>query len=115
MATPVQFWVGWQFYRGAWGALRHRTADMNTLVAIGTSVAYFFSFFVTFFPQVLEASGIPPATYFDTSAVIITLGFASSMRVARLAAANPPNTTEWTAPSRTHASIANAASAIIGM
>lgn len=73
LATPVQFWVGWQFYRGAWGALRHRTADMNTLVAIGTSVAYFFSFFVTFFPQVLEASGIPSATYFDTSAVIITL------------------------------------------
>lgn len=73
LATPVQFWVGWQFYRGAWGALRHRTADMNTLVAIGTSVAYFFSVFVTFFPQVLEASGIPAATYFDTSAVIITL------------------------------------------
>ncbi|MCX5973843.1 MAG: heavy metal translocating P-type ATPase [Coprothermobacterota bacterium] len=73
LATPVQFWVGWQFYRGAWGALRHRTADMNTLVAIGTSVAYFFSFFVTIFPQVLEASGIPAATYFDTSAVIITL------------------------------------------
>jgi Cu+-exporting ATPase len=73
LATPVQFWVGWQFYRGAWGALRHKTADMNTLVAIGTSVAYFFSCFVTFFPQVLEASGIPATTYFDTSAVIITL------------------------------------------
>ena len=45
----------------------------------------------------------------------MTTGFASSMRVARLAAANPPKTTEWIAPSRTVASIANIASGIIGM
>ena len=45
----------------------------------------------------------------------MSFGFASSIRVARLAAAKPPNTTEWTAPMRAHASIANAASAIIGM
>ena len=43
LATPVQFWAGWRFYRGAWGALRHKTADMNTLVAVGTSAAYFYS------------------------------------------------------------------------
>ena len=49
------------------------------------------------------------------SAVIISFGRASSMRVARLAAAKPPNTTEWIAPMRAHASIANTASAIIGM
>ena len=39
LATPVQFWAGWRFYRGSWGALRHRTADMNTLIAVGTSAA----------------------------------------------------------------------------
>jgi Cu+-exporting ATPase len=37
LATPVQFWAGWQFYRGMWGALKHRTANMNTLIAVGTS------------------------------------------------------------------------------
>ncbi|MCX5971034.1 MAG: heavy metal translocating P-type ATPase [Coprothermobacterota bacterium] len=73
LATPVQFWAGWRFYRGAWGALRHGTTDMNTLVALGTSAAYFYSVFVTFFPWVLERSGLSVATYFDTSAVIITL------------------------------------------
>ena len=49
------------------------------------------------------------------SEVTITFGVASSMRVARLAAAKPPNTTEWIAPMRAHASIANTASGIIGM
>ena len=49
------------------------------------------------------------------SAVIISAGLASSMRAARLAAAKPPNTTEWIAPSRAQASMANAASGIIGM
>ncbi len=49
------------------------------------------------------------------SDVIITFGFASSMRVASDAAAKPPNTTEWIAPMRAHASIANTASGIIGM
>jgi len=73
LATPVQFWAGWRFYRGAWGALRHGATDMNTLVALGTSAAYFYSVFVTFFPSTLEQSGLPIATYFDTSAVIITL------------------------------------------
>lgn len=73
LATPVQFWAGWRFYRGAWGALRHGATDMNTLVALGTSAAYLYSVFVTFFPSTLEQSGLPSATYFDTSAVIITL------------------------------------------
>ncbi|MFC1911476.1 copper ion binding protein, partial [Chloroflexota bacterium] len=43
LATPVQFWAGLRFYRGAWGALKHKTSDMNTLIAVGTSVAYFYS------------------------------------------------------------------------
>ncbi len=73
LATPVQFWAGWQFYRGAWGAARHRTSDMNTLIAIGTSTAYFYSMVATFFPKVLADGGIDSAVYYDTSAAIITL------------------------------------------
>ena len=61
----------------------------------------------------LYGMALPPRI--PASAVTMTTGFASSMRVARLAAANPPKTTEWIAPSRTVASIANTASAIIGM
>ncbi len=72
-ATPVQFWAGWPFYRGAWGAARHRTSDMNTLIAVGTSAAYFYSVVATFFPSALAAGGIDSAVYFDTSAAIIAL------------------------------------------
>ncbi|MDH3797244.1 MAG: heavy metal translocating P-type ATPase, partial [Desulfobacterales bacterium] len=43
LQTPVQFWVGWQFYKGAVAAARHRTSDMNTLIAVGTSAAYLYS------------------------------------------------------------------------
>jgi Cu+-exporting ATPase len=77
LATPVQFWAGWRFYRGAWGALRHRTADMNTLIAVGTSAAYFYSVAVVLAHDVLPNlfSGVTaePSLYFDTSAMIIAL------------------------------------------
>jgi Cu+-exporting ATPase len=73
LATPVQFWIGWQFYRGAWSAFRHRNADMNTLIAVGTSAAYFYSLAATLFPSFFELGGIRPEVYFDTSAVIIVL------------------------------------------
>lgn len=73
LATPVQFWVGWQFYKGAWGAFIHRNADMNTLIALGTSAAYLYSVAVTFFPGFFIKGGIEPKVYFDTSTVIITL------------------------------------------
>jgi len=73
LATPVQFWAGWRFYRGAWGALRHRTADMNTLIAVGTSAAYFYSMVAVLSPSLFAAPGLEPHLYFDTSAVIIAL------------------------------------------
>ncbi len=73
LATPVQFWIGWQFYKGAWGAFKHRTAEMNTLIAVGTSAAYLYSVAATLFPSFFEAGGIKPAVYFDTSALIIVL------------------------------------------
>jgi Cu+-exporting ATPase len=73
LQTPVQFWVGWQFYRGAWAAARHRTTDMNTLIAVGTSAAYFYSIAATFFPQLFAAKGLTAAVYFDTAGAIIIL------------------------------------------
>jgi Cu+-exporting ATPase len=73
LATPVQFWAGWRFYRGTWGALRHRTADMNTLIAVGTSAAYFYSVVAVLFPGLFTAAGVEPHLYFDTSALIIAL------------------------------------------
>ena len=73
LATPVQFWVGAQFYRGFWAALRHKTSDMNTLIAVGTSAAYLYSLVMTAAPGFFLARGIKPAVYFDTAAVIITL------------------------------------------
>ncbi len=73
LATPVQFWAGWQFYRGAWGAFIHRNADMNTLIAVGTSAAYLYSITAMLLPSLFRASGIEPKVYFDTSVVIITL------------------------------------------
>jgi P-type Cu+ transporter len=70
-ATPVQFFCGGQFYRGAFSGFRHGYADMNTLIAVGTSSAYFYSIFATFFPDMM---GMPTLeVYYDTSVMIITL------------------------------------------
>ena len=73
LATPVQFWAGGQFYAGAWRALRGRTSNMNTLIAVGTSAAYGFSVYATLFggPAAFGEGGAE--TYFDTSTAIIGL------------------------------------------
>jgi len=73
LATPVQFWAGLRFYRGAWGALRHRTADMNTLIAVGTSAAYFYSVVAVLAPGLFATAGRSADVYFDTAAMIIAL------------------------------------------
>ena len=74
LATPVQFWAGWRFYRGAWQVGRHRSTDMNTLIAVGTSTAYFYSVVATFWPGLIEtAPGVSADVYFDTAAVIVAL------------------------------------------
>jgi P-type Cu+ transporter len=72
LATPVQFWVGWPFHRGFLHDLRYRTASMATLVSIGTSAAYFFSLAVTVAPHAFRGLG-HAMTYYDVSAVVITL------------------------------------------
>jgi Cu+-exporting ATPase len=73
LATPVQFFSGMRFYRGAFAAARHMTTDMNTLIAVGTSAAYFYSAAVTFFPGFFSSAGFRGEVYFDTATVIIAL------------------------------------------
>ena len=73
LALPVQFWAGLMFYQATIPALRHRTANMDTLVALGTSVAFTYSTIVTFSPQMVSQAGIEPMPYFDVTAVIIGL------------------------------------------
>lgn len=77
IATPVQFWAGAAFYRGAWGALKNRTSNMNTLIAVGTTTAYVFSVGVTLardeISQATLFTGHETGTYFDVSASITGL------------------------------------------
>ena len=73
LTTPVQFWVGSQFYAGLKLLFKYRTADMNTLIAIGTLAAYLYSAVVVISPSLFTSGGITPALYFDTSALIIVL------------------------------------------
>jgi Cu+-exporting ATPase len=82
LATPVQFWAGRRFYRGAWGALRHGQANMNTLVVMGTSAAYLYSVVATLAPQLFAAGRAD--VYFDTSALIITLILLGRLLEARV-------------------------------
>jgi len=71
LTTPVQVWVGWQFHRGFVHDLRYRTASMATLVSIGTNAAYLRSVAVTLWPHAFVSHGA--MTYYDVSAVVITL------------------------------------------
>jgi Cu+-exporting ATPase len=73
LATPIQFWAGAQFYRGAWAAARHRTTTMNSLVAVGTSAAYLVSVVAVVAPAAFHSAGGHAELYFDTSATIIAL------------------------------------------
>ncbi len=76
LATPVQFVPGWRFYKGTWDALRNRMANMDVLIALGTSAAWGFSAFVTFLPTDVLATLFGSAerlTYFEASAFIIAL------------------------------------------
>ena len=73
LQTPIQFWVGWPFYMAAWKQAKHVSADMNTLVAVGTLAAYTYSVTAMFFPWLFEARGLVPAVYFETAGTIIVL------------------------------------------
>jgi P-type Cu+ transporter len=83
LTTPVLFWAGRGFFTGAWAAARHRSADMNTLVSLGTLSAYLYSLAATLAPQWLAAAsasaphsmhgGQAPGVYFESAAIIVTL------------------------------------------
>jgi Cu+-exporting ATPase len=73
ITTVVQFWAGKEFYAQAWAAARHGATNMNTLVALGTLVAYGYSTFATLWPAQAQAWGLPLHVYFETSLVILAL------------------------------------------
>ncbi len=71
LATPVQFYIGGPFYVGAYRALRNKSANMDVLIALGTSAAYFYSLYEAF--RTIGNPEYMPRLYFETSAVLITL------------------------------------------
>lgn len=76
LATPVQLWIGWRFYTGAWHALRGGGANMDVLIVLGTSMAYFYS-------TAVVVLGLPHHIYFEASAAIITLILMGKLLEAR--------------------------------
>jgi P-type Cu2+ transporter len=72
LATPVVFVFGGVFFKGAWKQLRHRSANMDTLVALSSGIAYLFSVFNTLFPQYWTSKGLEAHVYFESAAVVIT-------------------------------------------
>jgi len=73
LTTPVLFWCGKNFYIGSWKALKRHTATMDTLIALGTSAAYFYSLFVTIYPNFLLAQGLATSVYYEVAAIVVTL------------------------------------------
>ncbi|MEG3639066.1 heavy metal translocating P-type ATPase [Magnetococcus sp. PR-3] len=73
LITPVVWWSGWGFHRGAWQVLKHGSANMNTLVSVGSLTAYFSSLFITVLPQWWAGAGQAGYVYFDTAGMIIVL------------------------------------------
>ncbi|HZE87201.1 MAG TPA: heavy metal translocating P-type ATPase [Methylomirabilota bacterium] len=73
LAIPVQFWAGSEFYKTAISAFKHRTSNMDTLVALGTTVAFVYSAFITIFPQAFMNLGVEIMPYFDVATIVIGL------------------------------------------
>ena len=73
LTLPVIVWSGQQFYRGTWSGLKHRTADMNTLIGVGTGAAYVYSLLATFAPRLFTAAGRPADVYYESVSAIIAL------------------------------------------
>lgn len=73
LTIPIQFWCGLSFYSNAWKAFKRHAATMDTLVVLGTSTAFIYSLFPTFFPNLFTSQGLKPDVYYEASAVIISL------------------------------------------
>lgn len=72
MATPFVLYFGNQFFIGAWNQLKHKSSNMDTLVALSTGIAYIFSITTTLFPDFWREHGMEPHVYFETTAMVIT-------------------------------------------
>lgn len=83
LTLPVVVWAGRHFYTRAWAAFRHRSADMNTLIAVGTGAAFLFSLAVTLADDWLTAHGIPPQVYYEAVTWIIALVLLGNLLEAR--------------------------------
>jgi P-type Cu+ transporter len=73
ITSAVMLWAGRHFYTRAWAALRHRTANMNTLIALGTGAAYVYSLVATFAPELFLRNGLAPDVYYEAIVIIIAL------------------------------------------
>src|SRR6266849_4443419 len=73
LTLPVVVWSGGRFYRGAWSGFKHRTADMNTLIAVGTGAAYLYSLIATVAPGVFTGAGHSADVYYESVSAIIAL------------------------------------------
>ena len=83
ITLPVLVWSGQQFYKGTWSGIRHRTADMNTLIGVGTAAAYLYSLVATAAPGLFLRAGLPADVYYEAVAAIIALVLLGRLLEAR--------------------------------
>lgn len=83
LTAPVMAWSGRQFYLGAWSGFRHRTADMNTLIAVGTGAAFLYSLIATVAPGLFTSAGLPADVYYEAVTAIIALVLLGRLLEAR--------------------------------
>jgi len=83
ITLPVVAWSGQQFYKGTWSGFRHRTADMNTLIGVGTGAAYLYSLVATAAPNLFLRAGLPADVYYEAVAAIIALVLLGRLLEAR--------------------------------
>ncbi|HXG97481.1 MAG TPA: heavy metal translocating P-type ATPase [Gemmatimonadales bacterium] len=83
ITLPVVAWSGQQFYKGTWSGIRHRTADMNTLIGVGTGAAYVYSLIATAAPGIFLRAGLPADVYYEAVAAIIALVLLGRLLEAR--------------------------------
>ena len=83
LTTGVILWAGRHFYTGAWTAFRHHSADMNTLIAVGTGAAYLYSVAATAAPRFFVSHGVPTAVYFEAVVIILALVLLGNAMEAR--------------------------------
>src|SRR6267378_170978 len=83
ITLPVVIWSGLQFYKGTWSGIRHRTADMNTLIGVGTGAAYLYSLVATAAPGIFLRAGLPADVYYEAVTAIIALVLLGRLLEAR--------------------------------